>query len=109
MESSQVLRSLFKDPNRQILLLRPGCIIAGSVHVVFWLSSLSQAFGDQHFTKLSKSVGPRVKGVSERIQTHFVIRLSPRDIRGCLLLVDDDRREPFHDRREARIIAKRVP
>src|SRR6266446_136121 len=35
MKSSQVLGGLFKDPNRQILLIRPQCISFDSVHVVF--------------------------------------------------------------------------
>src|SRR4029077_19332101 len=40
-----------------------------------------QAFEEGYFTKLSKSVGPRVKGMYQWIQTHFVIRLNPRDPR----------------------------
>src|SRR5882757_3698580 len=45
MKSSQVLRGLFKDPGRQILLIRPGCVIFDSVHVVF---------GSHLFLKFSK-------------------------------------------------------
>ena len=56
--------------------------------------------------KLSIEIGwtARVKGMHEWIQTHFVIRRNPR-VHGRLFLVDGERRDPLHDRREARVIS----
>ena len=58
MKSAQVLRGLFKDPGRQVLLIRPGCVIFDSVHVVF---------GCHLFLKFSKI------GISE-ILSFLVVR-----------------------------------
>jgi hypothetical protein len=55
MKSSQVLGGLFEDPGRQILLIRPGYVIFDGVHVVFWLSLLSQVFEDRYFRKFKIS------------------------------------------------------
>ena len=46
MKSSQVLGGLSKDSGRQILLIRPGCVIFDNVHV---------DFGCCLFLKLSKT------------------------------------------------------
>ena len=45
MKPAQILRGLLEDSGRQILLIRPGCVIFDSVHVVF---------GSHLFLKFSK-------------------------------------------------------
>ncbi len=55
MKPAQILRGLLEDSGRQILLIRPGCVIFDSVHaILIWFVISSSIFRRPIFQKISE-------------------------------------------------------